>query len=45
MERVTNALELLDEVAGKDAMSDTGDGVDPHASVRTVIHIRSVAGT
>lgn len=45
MERVTDALELLDEVAREEAKVGGADGeVDPNASVRTVIHIRSVAG-
>lgn len=43
MENVTNALELLDELARVDEMGSAGAEVDAMASVRTAIHIQSVA--
>ncbi|TLD37620.1 hypothetical protein E2P81_ATG04432 [Venturia nashicola] len=44
MESVVNGLELVDECIEQDGTSAAGAGneVDPNASVRTVIHIRSV---
>lgn len=42
MENAASALEMLDEMAW-DGMSGAGGEADPLASVRTAIHIRSMA--